>query len=326
MIFLTCFLLLLTFIASSIFYVYLVRGKTRYLNFTEYWRKGWPLFAPMNTLLYMFTEARGAHPILKTQDFKELDEITRNWKIIRDEAMQIYEKGFFDKTKEVGSNSSFDLGFRTFYKYGWGKFYVNWYGHIHESALRYCPKTVEILKKIPSVNGAMFSILPVGSKLTRHLDPVACSFRYHLGLKTPNDPQCFINVDGTKYSWKDGEAFLFDETYLHFANNDAETYRLILMCDVERPLSFPGKIINAIVRFFMQFSVVPNMAGDKQGLVNKIFSGLAPMLQKAKELKQIDPPRYKLLKYTVNISLMLLSLIILAMIFKMVVLVSTKLF
>ncbi|MGH6634584.1 MAG: aspartyl/asparaginyl beta-hydroxylase domain-containing protein, partial [Gammaproteobacteria bacterium] len=54
------------------------------------------------------------------------------------------------------------------------------------------------------------------------------SLRYHLGLVTPSSDDCFINVDGVPYSWRDGEAFLFDETYLHYARNDSDQYRLIL--------------------------------------------------------------------------------------------------
>jgi aspartyl/asparaginyl beta-hydroxylase (cupin superfamily) len=34
---------------------------------------------------------------------------------------------------------------------------------------------------------------------------------------TPNDDRCFIEVDGIRYSWRDGEAVIFDETYIHWA-------------------------------------------------------------------------------------------------------------
>ena len=54
-------------------------------------------------------------------------------------------------------------------------------------------------------------------RLGAHRDPFAGSLRYHLGLVTPNSPECFIVVDGEKYYWKDGEAVMFDETYIHTA-------------------------------------------------------------------------------------------------------------
>ncbi len=84
----------------------------------------------------------------------------------------------------------------------------------------------------------MFAILPPGGNLVRHRDPFAGSLRYHLGLKVPQDaPSCRIFVDGQAYHWKDGEAVMFDETYIHHAENLTDETRLILFCDVERPLN-----------------------------------------------------------------------------------------
>src|SRR5690606_27074209 len=128
----------------------------------------------------------------------------------------------FENTAREGSQSYYDVGFHTFFKYGWSKYYLNWYGYTHASARRTCPKTVEILENIPGMKGALFTLLPPGSKLTRHTDPFACSLRYHLGLATPNSDDCWISVDGTRYSWRDGEAFLFDETCLHHAANETD--------------------------------------------------------------------------------------------------------
>lgn len=51
----------------------------------------------------------------------------------------------------------------------------------------------------------MFATLPDGSRLPRHRDPYAGSLRFHLGLATPSDDRCFIEVDGQRYSWRDGE-------------------------------------------------------------------------------------------------------------------------
>jgi beta-hydroxylase len=218
----------------------------------------------------------------------------------------------FDKTNKPDSDAYYDIGFRTFYKYGWSKFYLTWYGYTHESAKKFCPKTVEILQKIPSVNGAMFSLLPPGSQLTRHLDPVACSLRYHLGLATPNSDNCFINVDGTSYSWRDGDAFLFDETYLHFARNDSDKHRLILMCDVERPLHIIGRVVNFLYKGLARMTVVPNTEEDKRGFANTVFSSLSPLLKKTKELKQTNRGLYLLIKYSVNTLLILLVLALVA--------------
>ena len=78
--------------------------------------------------------------------------------------------------------------------------------------------------------------LPPGGVLTLHRAPYAGSLRYHLGLVTPNDDNCAIIVDGQRYSWRDGEEVVFDETYLHWAENKTDKDRIILFCDIERPI------------------------------------------------------------------------------------------
>lgn len=302
----------LSFALGSMAYVYRVRGTVRYDTLSEYLRKSWPIFAPLNCLLYMFTEKRAQRPIMDLQQFPELEEIRKNWELIRREAIALYEGGNFETAKDPNSVAHHDVGFRTFYKYGWSKFYLRWYGYTHDSARRLCPETAKLLEKIPAVNGAMFSLLPVGSKLTRHADPIACSLRYHLGISTPNDDRCYINIDGTNYSWRDGEALLFDETYLHFAFNNSDRYRLILMCDVERPTNLIGTLINLVYKQLMKWTVVPNMDGDRRGLANRVMGSLAPVFARSKELKKTNRNAYRVLKYSVNGFLILALLGILA--------------
>lgn len=306
--------LFLVFVSASITYVYAYRGHERFASFNEYVRKGWPIFTPLNCLLYVFTKRKAKKAIISVQDFPELNLIQDQWKVISEEAQDLLAKGYFDQTKNPENNAYYDIGFRTFYKYGWSKFYLKWYGYTHASALAHCPKTVAILKQVKVVNGAMFSYLPVGSQLTRHLDPVACSLRYHLGLKTPESDECFINVDGQNYSWRDGEGFIFDETYLHYAKNNSEKPRLILMCDVERPMFLIGPFINFIYKIAMRMSIVPNTAEDHRGFANKVFSSLSPVLKKTKSLKTTNPMAYKLIKHSVNAILLAIILGVIALV------------
>ena len=304
--------LIVSFILGSITYVYLYRGNVRYENLSEYLRKGWPIFSPLNCLLYIFTQPRARQPILDLDNFHELDDIQKNWETIREEVINLYQQRYFELTTQPDSDASFDIGFRTFFKYGWSKFYLKWYGYTHESAKKLCPKTARILENIPSVNGAMFTILPADGKLTRHLDPIACSLRYHLGLATPNSDDCFINIDGVSYSWRNGEALLFDETYLHYARNDSDQYRLILMCDIDRPMSFIGRCVNFFYKSLAKLTVVPNMEGDKRGFANILFAGLAPINRKLKALKQTNLILYKAIKHTINLTLILVAFALLA--------------
>lgn len=295
---------------AAMSYVFAVRGEVQYDSLKQYLRKGWPIFAPMNCLLYLCSQRRARGAILDVTDFPELAPLRDNWETIREEALALHRADHLEATSRPDSAAYYDIGFRTFYKYGWRKFYLNWYGRTQPSAKSLCPQTVALLDNLPMVNGAMFSMLPVGGQLTRHSDPAACSLRYHLGLSTPNDDACFINIDGRDYSWRDGQALIFDETHLHFARNDAASDRLILMCDIDRPVTLIGRPINALYCWMMGCTLVPNMEGDRRGMANRIFARIAPQLQRAKALKQTNRAAYRLLKYTVNGTLLLLVALI----------------
>tara|TARA_R110000823_G_C15733008_1_gene479973 strand:+ start:459 stop:701 length:243 start_codon:yes stop_codon:yes gene_type:complete len=68
-----------------------------------------------------------------------------------------------------------------------------------------------------------------------------------MGLITPNSDECFINIDGKNYSWRDGEVVLLDDSYLHYVENNTDKYRVILICDILRPMNFVGNIANEII-------------------------------------------------------------------------------
>ncbi|MEM7281268.1 MAG: aspartyl/asparaginyl beta-hydroxylase domain-containing protein [Pseudomonadota bacterium] len=303
---------LLIYTGLSITYVYAFRGDARWGTFKEYSRKAWPIFAPLNCLLYAFTTKRGQKAYPDVEDFSELDSIHANWEVIRDEAQALLDTGYFEKTTDTESGSYYDVGFRTFFKYGWSKFYLKWYGYTHESGKRLCPKTVALLQDIPMVKGAMFALLPARSELTRHSDPIAVSLRYHLGLITPNSDDCYINVDGKRNAWRDGVAFIFDETYPHFVENNTDERRLILMCDIARPTHTLGRVFHFFYERLAGLTVVPNLEGDKRGFANRVFSSLAPTLARAKALKTTNLSLYKALKLLVNGSLILILLLIIS--------------
>jgi beta-hydroxylase len=248
---------------------------------------------------------------MNVEDFGALAAIREHWTEIRAEAEALYRQGAFSLTNSPDSNASFDIGFGSFFKYGWSKFYLRWYGATIRSARELCPKTVALLEGIPTVNGAMFSLLPPGSQLNAHQDPVACSLRYHLGLITPNSDRCYINIDGQPYSWRDGEALMFDETYLHYAKNETGEYRLILMCDIERPLHVVGRVVNLPFKALMRMTVVPNLEGDQRGAVNRVLGGVTPFLQRMKELKRTHRVLYRIAQYTFIASTVLLGIALL---------------
>jgi len=190
------FLVLWTYLVSAL-YVHF-RGKVRH-KFTRQLTDHSTFMAPYNAMIYLFSAVPNK-PVLDVKDFPELQPLQDNWEMIREEARKLYQGGHIQISKSYN-----DLAFNTFFKRGWKRFYLKWYGDFLPSALDLCPKTVELVKSIPSINAALLALMPSKAKLGEHRDPFAGSFRYHLGLMTPNSDECRIYIDGTPYFWRDGQ-------------------------------------------------------------------------------------------------------------------------
>jgi beta-hydroxylase len=249
--------------------------------------------APINALMYAFSSVPKT-PYLSVSSIPTLNQIRDNWETIKSEALTL------ENSKLIkGSNKYNDIGFNSFFRRGWKRFYLKWYNNFHPSALEYCPQTIALLKSMPNIKAAMFVVLPAGSFLPVHRDPYAGSLRYHLGLITPNSEECKIVVDGQEYSWRDGEDVLFDETYIHYAENKTDKDRLIFFCDVERPMkSKIGVVLNNIFSWLILSSAEsPNLPTDRTGGLNKIFGYVYQFRLLGKKLKEQNRTLYYISKY-----------------------------
>jgi len=277
------------------------RGKVRFKKFhrlVDYTL----LSAPINVFMYVFSKVPNT-PYLSTDDFPELKKLQENWRLIANEAMQLHDSG------EIKASAKYDdLGFKTFFRRGWKRFYLKWYDSSHPSAKDLCPATTQLLNEIPSVKAAMFAELPPGGRLGLHRDPYAGSLRYHLGLVTPNDDECYILVDGEKYSWRDGESVVFDETYLHTAENKTDKNRIILFCDVERPMRFrwAQRVNYWIGRYLVSAASAPNSEADKTGVLNRLFKYWGYLHEAGRRLKAWNSRVYYAVKWTLFAILIIL--------------------
>ena len=289
--------LLLSFLFVSAAYVHF-RGRVR-LKFRRQITDHSTLTAPYNFLVYLASKAsRG--PFLDPADFPSLKVLTDNWQVFRAEGLRLMAEDRI--ARATGDN---DLGFHTFFKRGWKRFYLKWYDNDLPSARAHCPQSVEILSRIPSVHGAMFATLPPDGKLGKHRDPFAGSLRYHLGLRTPNDDSCWIAVDGERRSWRDGEALVFDETFVHEAYNGSDTTRLILFCDFERPVHRPMTAVNRwMIHHVMKATGTQNEDGEPVGVINRLYARLARFIASGKALKARNRPLYYLAKNSALVALL----------------------
>jgi len=286
------FIVLYLFIASAVYVHY--RGRVRH-GFLRQLTDHSSLMAPYNTLMYVFSAVPN-RPYVDVARFPELAPLQDNWQTIRGEALQLFDEG------RIRAASTYnDLGFNSFFKTGWKRFYVKWYDEPLPSAQALCPKTVALVQSIPAINAAMFALLPPGSKLGAHRDPFAGSLRYHLGLVTPNADTCRIIVDGEPYTWRDGEPVMFDETFIHTAENKSDVTRIILFCDIERPLS--NRVMRAVNHFVkstvIRASQTENMPGDHVGVLNHVFNGAYRVRRIGKWIKKKSKFAHYTLKWLI---------------------------
>jgi beta-hydroxylase len=292
------YMILALYILCILFVHY--RGKAR-LRFSRQLFDHSSIVSPINVFIYLFSKVPTQKAYLPVSEFKGLELLIDNWKVIRDEALAL-EK--MDKIKPSEKND--DAGFNSFFKKGWKRFYLKWYDAKHPSAAALCPQTVALLAQVPEVKAGMFAELPPGAKLNDHRDPYAGSLRFHMGLTTPNDDRCFICVNNQRYSWRDGEGVIFDETYLHWAINETDQTRIILMCDIERPMKY--RWATAINQWFAKVVLTaassPNETGDQTGGISKFFRFFWYAGQYRRKLKSFSRPVYFLIKYTLMIALL----------------------
>ena len=288
---------LLVFVASALYAHF--RGSVRFglvrtlTDFTV-------LLAPVNALMYLFSRTRRA-VYIDQREFPELAVLQQNWQVIRDEAMALADGG-----QIRAADGYTDMGFNSFFRTGWKRFYLSWYGKELPSAVAQCPKTLALLKQIPSIKAAMFASLPPGATLQTHRDPYAGSLRYHLGLVTPNDPACYIEVDGQHYHWKDGEAVMFDETFIHHAANRTDQQRVVLFCDIERPLwTAPVRWFNRLfAKYVMAAAASANVEGEGIGALNKFFMAFYQLRLRAKDFKRKQRRAYYFGKWAAILGLL----------------------
>jgi beta-hydroxylase len=180
-------------------------------------------------------------PIYHDLKLSSVSELEQNWKIIRDEAIE------FKKFNTIEGDLFFEQDITDDKK--WRRFYIKWCDVMDPIATK-MPETYRMIKEQPNIRTAMISVLEPRAYIKPHTGPYKGCLRYHLGLNTPDSSSCFIRVENEHYSWKNGKGILFDDTYIHHVENNTDKYRVILFCDINRPMGLLGMLINF---FFVKF-------------------------------------------------------------------------
>jgi aspartyl/asparaginyl beta-hydroxylase (cupin superfamily) len=139
----------------------------------------------------------------------------------------------------------------------WSVFMLYCYGEKPEFNRAQCPRTCELLDSIPHLCQGFFSILDPGKSIPRHTSPSRYYLRYHLGLTVPERNPPYLLLRDQKYTWQQGEAVLFDDSWDHEIVNHATELRAVLIVDVLRPMPLPahllGRLIMLLARWIYAF-------------------------------------------------------------------------
>ena len=118
----------------------------------------------------------------------------------------------------------------------WSTFFLIKNGERVEAHLARCPRTAALLGAAPlcEIRGhaptAFFSVLAPKTRIPAHTGVTNTRFIVHMALVVP--PFCEFRVGAETRAWREGRAWVFDDTFEHEAWNGSDEPRIVLIFDV----------------------------------------------------------------------------------------------
>ena len=195
-----------------------------------------PLYRPEPT--FMLFPRVPAIEFLDRSEYPWLDAFDAAKDVIRAEALAAFaqaEKDFVPYiSKPVGS--PVDQWRELNNSKRWSTYFLIKNGQPVDEHLARCPRTAELLRGAPlcEIPGhaptAFFSVLAPRTRIPPHSGVTNTRFIVHLPLVVP--PDCMYRVGGERRKWREGHAWVFDDTFEHEAINDSDRPRIVLIFDV----------------------------------------------------------------------------------------------
>jgi beta-hydroxylase len=182
--------------------------------------------------------------------FPWIARIEANWKTIRDEFDRVMlEQDRIPNVEDISEDGNLGADRKPMSRGAeWKWFFLYGYDHKIEGNCIRCPQTAQLVESIPRMHCAIFAILAPGKHIPPHRGLYKGLLRYHLGVRIPGAAGlCRIKVGGETRAWEEGRGLVFDDTQTHEVWNDSDARRVVLMIDLERPLSLPLTMLNRMV-------------------------------------------------------------------------------
>jgi len=168
---------------------------------------------------------------------KALDKIRENWKVIRDEGLELMKqrKRWRVDPGWVGLPDS---------RGWWGEVAVKGVA-LHSAAEQsnLCKNalfTCRMVQQFPEASGcpkckASFSLVDGSTHIPAHAGPTNGRLRAHLGLVVPKKGDLHMRIGNQTVGWKPGKWTIIDDSFEHEIVNDSSGQRLIFLIDFMHP-------------------------------------------------------------------------------------------
>ena len=212
----------------------------------------------------------GNPSLYRTDVFPWAKAIESDWRLIRAELDRVLERknelpNVQDITPDATSISR---------DASWKIFPLVAYGIRAPRNIELCPSTWRLVRRIPGLKTAMFSILEPGKHIPAHRGPYNGVLRLHLGLIVPQPPELVrMRVGSDIVHWEEGRALIFDDAYEHEVWNDTDQLRVVLFVDFAKPLGFPANVVNRLLLVAALFSPFLREGGKNLRRFERRFHG-----------------------------------------------------
>ncbi len=193
----------------------------------------------------------GNQPFYPTADFRWIAALEAEWETIRAEM----EAAVADLAK-VPPLAEISPDHRRIAPAGkWRSFFLYGYGYRVDANCAACPRTAALLRKVPGLNSALFSVLVPGTHIPAHTGVSKALLTCHLGLRVPARAQdCRMRVGEEFTAWEQGRALVFDDMYNHEVWNDTPDMRVVLLVQFRRPMRPLGRLVGELWLFAVRHS------------------------------------------------------------------------
>jgi beta-hydroxylase len=137
----------------------------------------------------------------------------------------------------------------------WKTVWLHGFGHDSEVAQQLCPTTARLVREVPGLQTALFSMLAPGTHIPAHRGVYKGLINYHLGVIVPKQAErCRMQVGDELVVWQSGQSVVFDDTNTHEVWNESGEERVVLMLQIERPFRQTGHVLSRLFLWGLQFT------------------------------------------------------------------------